>query len=662
MNEIKPIQILPEYIANQIAAGEVVQRPESVIKELVENSFDAQARTIMVVVKDAGKQLIHIVDDGVGMTRQDLGLACKRHATSKVYDTADLEAIRSFGFRGEALASIASVANIEIRTMRDGDEHGWKLTAEPMKPEIIEPFAVDKGTQIFVRNLFYNIPVRKKFLRTNLTEFRYISDTMIKFALSKPDIRFIFYDEDTLVFDAKPTNLHNRIAQVIGKATSESVIPVDHFSDGIRIYGYIGLPSIAKQTKANQYLFLNERSIQSKSISFAVFSAYEHLLEKSKHPFFVLNIQLDPSKFDVNVHPQKHEVKFDDERLIYNIINRAVVRALAENNIVQDTALQNISSLSPFERVVVENEDSNRDILLINKSTGEIVNQQPHNDNDFMNSNYQRNTGSYPSRNPNYPSSGSSNYMNAGQYVKPPLNFDVNIFRHEQNNFGNEGQSAHSAFDMVQSEEATKSAINKDMELLKRFVSDELAFNYFQIHNKYLIFEIPTGVLLADQHAAHERVLYEKSLKKMNKLFTTSQQLLFPQVVNLSRNEVSVVQELTEELNALGYEFELQENGAVVTSIPLDDAYNHESISLNEIIEQYIEEQRLRTTDKRDYLAASFACKAAIKTGKRLSKEETMRLFQDLLQCDMPYCCPHGRPIVIELSLYQLDKLFGRII
>ncbi len=329
---------------------------------------------------------------------------------------------------------------------------------------------------------------------------------------------------------------------------------------------------------------------------------------------------------------------------------------------MQDTALQNITSLSPFERVVVENEESNRDILLVNKATGEIVNQQPHNDNDFMNSNYQRNAGSYPSNNPNYPSSGSSNYINAGQYVKPPLNFDVNIFKHEQNNFSNESPSALSAFDMIQPEDTSKFEINKDMELLKRFVSDELTFNYFQIHNKYLIFEIPTGVLLADQHAAHERVLYEKSLKKMNKLFTTSQQLLFPQVVNLSRNEVSVVQELTEELNALGYEFELQENCAVVHSIPLDDAYNHESISLNEIIEQYIEEQRLRTTDKRDYLAASFACKAAIKTGKRLSKPETMKLFQDLLQCDMPYCCPHGRPIVIELSLYQLDKLFGRII
>lgn len=656
MSQAKPIQILPEFIANQIAAGEVVQRPESVIKELVENSFDAGADTIMVVVKEAGKQLIHIVDNGYGMSKSDLALACRRHATSKVYDTEDLEAIRTFGFRGEALASIASVANIEIRTTRNGEPHGWKLTAEPMKTEIIEPFAIENGTQIFVRNLFYNIPVRKKFLRTNLTEFRYISDTMIKFALSKPNIRFIFYDEDTLIFDAKPSNLRNRISQIIGESTANSIIPVNHSQDGIQVFGYIGLPSIAKQSKSNQYLFLNDRSIQSKSISHAVFSAYEHLLEKSKHPFFVLNIQLDYKKYDVNVHPQKHEVKFDDEKLIYNLVHRAVVRALAENNIVQDTALQSISSLSPFERVVVENESNSTDILLVNKSTGEIVDQKPN----FANDNFQF------SSNNNYNSSNSyrGNFNNASQYIKPPLNFDVNIFNHtpSQTTFANTSNPEFDSYSSANSAFNAPISSSKEIELLKRFVSDELNFNFFQIHSKYLIFEIPTGVLLADQHAAHERILYEKAIKKMNKLFANSQQLLFPQVVNLSLSEITVAQEIREELEALGYEFELTENGAIVKSIPLDDAYNHETILLNEIIEQYIAEQKIRHSDKRDYLAASFACKAAIKTGQRMSKAETMRLFQDLLKCEMPYCCPHGRPIVIELSLYQLDKLFGRII
>lgn len=645
MKEPRHIQLLPEFIANQIAAGEVVQRPESVVKELIENAFDAQATTIMVVVKDAGKQMIYVVDNGVGMTRDDLSLACRRHATSKVYTADDLDAIYTFGFRGEALASIASVANIEIRTIRRGEELGWKYSAEPNKEGTIEPFVIDCGTQIFVRNLFFNIPARKKFLRTNLTEFRYISDTMVKFALAKPNIRFIFYDNDTLIFDVKQQTLRERIEHLMGQETCDAMLQVEHTEGDIRVWGYIGIPSITRQTKSGQYLFLNGRSIQSKSLSFAIYSAYEHLLEKSKQPLYVINIELDPHQYDVNVHPQKHEVKFEDEKYMFNLLNKVISQTLADNNIVQDTVLEAIAAVSPFERVVVNDEETrDRNVLLVNKSTGEIIDKKQ-----------QFEPKKYPG---NY-----SSYHNPQVYKAPaPLNFNVDLLKPIA---GTETRSETNIIADATSDTAfDKDNLphNKEIDLLRQFINDELNFSFFQIHNKYLLIEVPDGVLIFDQHAAHERVLYERILHNMNKLFANSQQLLFPETLALSVGELAIIREIDTELHELGYEYNYLDNGLEMLAVPLDDAYNHDTISIKEIVGQYEEEQRIRISSKRDYLAASYACKAAIKTGKTMTKEETIRLFRDLLNCKMPYCCPHGRPVSIELSLTQFDKLFGRII
>lgn len=625
-----------------------MQRPESVIKELVENSFDAGADTIMVIVKDAGKSLIHIIDNGCGMDKEDLALSCRRHATSKIYSSEDLEAINTFGFRGEALASIASVSNIEIRTMPQGGEFGWRLTSEPMKEPIIEPFAIDIGTQIFVRNLFYNIPVRKKFLKTNLTEFRYISETMIKFALSKPNLRFVFYDEDTLIFDAKPTTLHQRINDVIGESTAKSIIPLNYEDNGIKLYGYIGLPEIAKQSRANQYLFLNSRSIQSKSISYAVFAAYEHLLEKSKNPFYALNIELDPKQYDVNVHPQKHEVKFEDERIIHNLVNRAVIKTLNQYSIVPDIALDTIDSISPFQRIVVDNEANGRETLLINKTTGEIIDKEAKFDNNHNRSlSYQ---------------SFKNDLMQDRDYAKnsyrpqfessKPANFDVNIFNHADNS---------SSAD-IQGNEFIDINTKSNFEILRKIAETYLPLNFLQIHSKYIALEVPNGILIFDQHAAHERVLYERVIRRISKELSASQQLLFPQNLILDNAELIILREIELELKELGYNYNLSDNNLEVRSVPLDDAYNFGSVSIKEILDQYAVEQKIKHTDKRDYLAASIACKAAIKTGQSMSKEETMHLINDLLNCSMPYCCPHGRPIIIEMSLYRLDKLFGRVI
>ncbi len=616
------IKILPEFIANQIAAGEVVQRAESVVKELVENSLDSGAQTIAVLIKDAGKQLIHIVDNGSGMSREDLELATRRHATSKVFSAEDLEEIRTFGFRGEALASIASVANLEIRTRPASQELGEKLTAEPMKPDRIEPVAMDCGTQVFVRNLFFNVPARRKFLKSNLTEFRYISDTMIRFALAHPDVRFTFYDEETLIFDVRPAPLRQRIEEVLGPTVAAGIMPVALSEEYIKISGFVGHPSIAKKSSAGQYLFLNGRSIKSKSLNYAVFQVYEHLLEKSSNPFFILNLELDPKNVDVNVHPQKHEVKFEDERYIFSLIRRAVQNALNENNLVPELQIREQDSREPLVKTSPEN------YIMVNKMTGEIVEKE-------------------------YPTAQAgglgAHYSNSPYY--PP-----------KSNYGNSYSYGHQ-FGQQPTRLASEPKDSTYELPLPTYEGEDRDLILFQVHRKYIIMQTPQGISIIDQHAAHERVLYEKAIKAMNREFANSQELLFTVYVDFNSAELQIVREIQSELESLGYGIRFSEGGPVELSrVPLDVLNGQEAASIKELIEHYDEQKKLGHTEKRDNLAASFSCKSAIKSGQELSREEMQRLIKDLFKCAMPYSCPHGRPVVLDFSLTELDKRFGRIL
>ncbi len=334
MNSESTIRVLSEHLANQIAAGEVVQRPDSVVKELVENAIDAGAKSVTVVVRDAGKQLIHVIDNGSGMSRDDLAMCVVRHATSKITSEDDLHAIRTLGFRGEAMASIAAVADVEIRTRRASDETGWVLRIRPGMPPDIAALATDVGTQVLVRSLFYNVPARRKFLKSDLTEFRYISDTVQKVALARPDVRVVLYDDKTLVFDHRPSDLAHRAAAVLNVDAQRSLLPIEHEEGGITITGYVGLPTVSRQSRSGQFIFLNERPIQSRSIAHAVASAYEHLIDGGQHPVFVLHLRADPQRVDVNVHPQKHEVKFEDERAVYVACQQAVTKALSRAQVI----------------------------------------------------------------------------------------------------------------------------------------------------------------------------------------------------------------------------------------------------------------------------------------------------------------------------------------
>ncbi|GAB1430588.1 DNA mismatch repair endonuclease MutL [Ignavibacteria bacterium] len=620
------IHLLPEFLANQIAAGEVVQRPESAVKELVENACDAGATSVTVVVRGAGKSLIHIIDNGRGMSRADVAMSVKRHATSKIRTPEDLERIATLGFRGEALASIAAVALLEIRSRRTDDDAGWKLLSEPLKPETIEPYSAETGTQVIVRNLFYNVPARKKFLKSDLTEFRYISETMLKLALSRPDIRFVFYDGDTLIFDAPPSDIRGRVESLFGEQTAAGIIPVDYSATNIGVSGYVGQPHLAKQSRAGQFLFLNNRPIVSRSLSHAVFLSFEHLIDKNNHPFYVLNLTLDPSKVDVNVHPQKHEVKFDDERGAYNAIHAAVSEALSRTNLIPELQFRNQTAEQPFEKVQIG--AARNDYAVVNRITGEIIE---------------------PARNETHPPGKFQNHEKSGNlpesYHLP--DFGRNVV----------GKQEQTAFDTLFGHDAPS---NEQEQILSSELPPE-SMPMWQLHNKYIFVQSPKGVIIIDQHNAHERVLYERALRRMNKEFRASQELLFPAKASFSTGETALITEIDEDLRALGYDFDITPNGeAIIKGVPSDVRAGTEEKSLREVIEQYEEYSRIRHSDKRDNLAASFACKSAVKTGEYLERDEMRKLAADLFACDTPYVCPHGRPVILDFSLTEFDRRFGR--
>lgn len=670
------IQILPDFIANQIAAGEVVQRPESVVKELVENSLDAGATEIVVVVRGAGKQLLHIMDNGKGMSEADLALAPKRHATSKIKTTEDLAHIMTLGFRGEALASICSVAQVEIRTRRQKDEHGWKLVAEPLQEPTIEPCAMEAGTQVFVRNLFYNVPARRKFLRSDLTEFRHIADTMTRFALSRPDVRFVFYDDDTLVHDLAPAPPHQRITDALGKRFSDTLMRVD-FSEqlangsDIHVTGYIGQPQFAKRTKAEQFFYMNGRVISSRQLSHAVMSAYEHLIDQSSYPPFVLFLAVDPERVDVNIHPQKHEVKFDDDRTMYTAIRRAVAETLARHNLTPSAQFRETQGFPEFggnlERMTLAPQHPTLlgESVLVNRDTGEIL------------------SPSAKEPEPRY-APPSERRMTQGE-----MSAYEQIFGRERNSASERFASERPASERFSAENRQASAFQgnafqHDAFQRDAFQNDSFAQTsngsplgqnapegasqqhfapakfYWQLHKKYVVMPTASGMAIIDQHAAHERILYERALKAMNEGFKYGQELLFPVHVQMTSGDAALTKELQEDLQKMGFDLGQMEQGVEIRGVPADVRTGREEDALRELLEQYREYNDLRHTSVRDNLAASFGCRSAIRAGDALTFQEMRQLVDDLYAAQMPYTCPHGRPTIIEVPLAEFDKRFGR--
>lgn len=629
------ISILPEFIANQIAAGEVVQRPESVVKELVENSLDANATEIVVVIHDGGKQLINIIDNGSGMVKDDLLLSIRRHATSKIKTQEDLERIITFGFRGEALASISSVADVEIRTKHSSEMHGWRLLSEPMKQPIVEPFNLTEGTQIYVRNLFYNVPARKKFMKSKITEIRYISDTLMRIALINPEIRFTFYSDHNLIFDVKPSSWKTRIIELLGSSAVDGFMEVEYENELMKLNGFIAKPELARPTSSGQFLFVNRRPVESRNLSFAIFSAFENLLEKNHKPVFLLNISIEPEKIDVNVHPQKNEVKFDNENYVYNTIRKAVAQTLENNNLITNIDIQRGFSQQPFVRLTDETNKS----ILVNQVTGEVIDKDNHpinNQNQFRQEFHK-----------NYDYSKSAETRN---------NFDWNNYQELLKS----NTITEPVNDKIQFENSFKSLFVENSNEKSDTWLDELHnADYFQIFNKYIFVHLLDRIILVDQHNAHERILYEQNLRKFEN--TQPNKLLFESRFTLSPSEFALANEVQNELKEIGFEIQLQTpNEVTIISVPDNVAYGEEEHIFKKIIDEYLTKYSISTISSKEKMIATMSCKAAIKTGEQLSAESMKRLVIDLFHCQNPYLCPHGRPIILDMKLSELDKQFGR--
>lgn len=618
------IEILPEQIANKIAAGEVVQRPESVVKELLENAIDAGGTRIDLLIKRSGKSLIQVIDDGEGMTEEDAILSIQKHATSKIKNAEDLDAIKTLGFRGEALSAITAVSQIEIRTKTKGAELGCVLRSDGGSDTVVEKGAFPHGTSVSVKNLFFNTPARRNFLRTDATEMKHIVDSFNKTALAHPALAFKLYIDDEIILDYPAGERDDRIIAVFGEVLYRSLFYVEELTDYLSLRGYIGKPSLLKKSKGDQYVFINDRPIQSKQVNHAVFSAYEHILEKGEYPFFVLYITLDPSKVDVNVHPSKLEVRFENEKDIYAFILTVLKKGLAQYDLVP-----NISLLPR------DGSDETKTIFTHQgMATRSDFSDRPRPASDYK------------------PRSISDAEIDAvfgslRRHAEQPLAAG----RHPMP-FGEPFDAVVQPLIPVPAVQVVHSEI------------PPVEYDTFliQLQNKYILTPIKSGLMIIDQHVAHERILYEKAMRSFDSLFPLSQQLLFPKTIELDPGMYLTVKELSQFLLRIGFEIKFfGRNTVVIEGVPQEIKPGEEENNLRGIIEEYIDNQKVRKiSDEKDNLAKSYACKSAIKAGDKLSEKEMRMLIDELFATSMPYVCPHGRPVVVKISIEEFDKRFGR--
>lgn len=604
------IKILPENLANKIAAGEVVNRPESVVKELVENSIDAGATEVGVVIKNAGKNLIQVVDNGEGMNEDDALLSIQRHATSKISSIEDLEAIQTFGFRGEALASIASVSIFELRTHQKDQDLGTLIRIGEDSSITKEKDSFPQGTSISIKNLFYNTPARRNFLKSNQTELKHIIETFKKIALSHPEITFKFYNDDDLIFDFPVGNLNDRMKSVFADNILDAVLFVNEPTDYISITGFVTKPAYLRKSKGEQYFFLNNRFVQSKIVSHAVFSAFENILDKGDYPFFVLFLQIDPKRVDVNVHPSKLEVKFDDEKEIYSFVHAVIKKTIGSYDLVPNVTFQN----TPDEREALRFQAPQR-------SEREDFSDRP----------FQRERTA--------PIMGEEEidllFGNLNKEVRSSSSQEI----------------VSTPFEEKQTTEVYHESPTSDLET--PFI--------VLLHNKYILSQIKSGLMIIDSHVAHERILYEQAMQSFEANIPFSQHLLFPQTVKLDPADYQLMKELETYLSNLGFEIKFQsKNTVLIVGIPSDIKLEHEVETLLEILNEFRKNEQFKQLEVRDNLAKSFSCKAAIKAGDRLTENEMRILVDKLFATSMPYVCPHGRPIVIKIPLEEFDKRFGR--
>ncbi|MBK0377987.1 DNA mismatch repair endonuclease MutL [Mucilaginibacter segetis] len=614
------IQLLPDAVANQIAAGEVVQRPASAVKELIENAIDAGADKIQLILKDAGKALIQVIDNGCGMSVTDARMCFERHATSKIRKADDLFAIRTMGFRGEAMASIAAIAQVELKTRRYEDELGTNIFIEGSEVLKQEPCQAITGTSIAIKNLFYNTPARRNFLKSNPVEMRHIIDEFQRVALANPLVHFTMHHDGQEVYHLPSAVLKQRIVHLFGNNYNQRLVPVEEDTSIIKLHGFVGKPEFARKTRGEQFFFVNNRFVKDAYLNHAVLTAFQELLQDETYPLYVLFIDIDPSKIDINVHPTKTEIKYQDEKAIYAIIRSAVKRSLGKYNITptldfdQENSIGHLITPKPFEEIVQPSIAFNPDF---NPFAAEQKREK--NSDAFFKENKDHRTAI-------------------------PRNWDT-------------------LYEISRKDETVQHEMHqqKSIPVAEQEITKSSERQFFQVHNRFILSQIKSGFMLINQQAAHERILYERFLQQLQNHSGISQQSLFPQSVTLNSSDFELLRELLPDIKALGFDIrEFGPNTVVVDGIPADINNASEHELLEQLLEGFKKNLEILKLDKRDNLARSLARNAAIKTGAKLSMEEMNQLIDQLFACQMPNLALNGKPVITTFTLTELAERFEK--
>lgn len=615
------IKLLPDHVANQIAAGEVVQRPASVVKELLENAIDAQASEIKLIVKEAGKTLIHVIDNGFGMSETDARLSFERHATSKIQAAEDLFNLHTKGFRGEALASIAAIAHVELQTKKADAELGTRIKIEGSQITAQEVVTTPTGSSISVKNLFYNIPARRNFLKSDTVELRHIIDEFQRVALAHPDIAFVLYHNGNELFNLPQSNKRQRIVNILGGKTNEKLVPIQEDTDIVKINGFVGKPEFAKKSRNEQFFFVNNRFIKSPYLHHAISAAFEGLLKEKMQPSYFIYLQVKPETIDINIHPTKTEIKFDDEHSLYAMLRATVKHSLGQFN---------IAPILDFDR------DANLDT--------------PYD--------YKNKQGSVP---------------------KIQVDPSFNPFADEKKYTGNSTMPKHTAFRKESTEgweslyvglESSKNDTTRFSGESIEFESEEVTSSLFtndeqrdaltyQLHRKYIVSSIKSGIVIIDQHRAHQRVLYEQLLKNITVSEAVSQQLLFPVTFSFTTSEIALLKEVKESLENIGFMFsKITDDTIELSGIPSNISESELQIIIEQMLNDFQGEIPDTGFSQTDVLVKSLAKSMAIRTGKKLEVAEQEALVNNLFACKEPMVSPFQKTIFITLSVDDLDKKF----
>jgi DNA mismatch repair protein MutL len=611
------IQLLPDHVANQIAAGEVVQRPASVVKELLENAVDAKATDIKLIIKDAGKSLIQVIDNGIGMDITDSRLCFERHATSKIRHAEDLFSLHTKGFRGEALASIAAIAHVEMKTKQELEELGTHIIIEGSKFVSQEPSVLPKGTSFAVKNLFFNIPARRNFLKSDTVEQRYIVDEFQRVAMAHPNIHFTMYHNGSEMFNLPISNFRQRIVNIFSGKTNEKLVPVKEETEILNLHGFIGKPEFSKKNRGEQFFFVNNRYIKSGYLHHAVMAAYEGLLSAGAQPSYFLYLDVPPHTIDINIHPTKTEIKFDDEHALYAILRSSIKHSLGQFNVAPVLDFDRDPNLdTPYQ---YQNKEAEYPTIQVDR---------------------QYNPFSEQKQNKAFPS--SSNYKK--QEVQPSW----------ESLYVGLKQAGQEIVEMTFENDAVTSSLFEENE-----VEQEVKHTY-QIQKKYIVSPIKSGMVIINQKRAHERILYEAFLTNMTVHQASSQQMLFPLQLYFSSAEIELISELKLSLENTGFVFEtINEDNVVISGLPVNVSESEISIVLEELLGDLQDGIPDSSFSQNDTIAKSMAKSLAVKTGTYLTEKEQENLVHNLFACKEPNVSPFQQPTFITMSVEDLDKKFS---